>query len=264
MARTRGLTAMSETINIRQFIKSLDPDVRGVFEPLSGIMRIGMPQSEYQAAFERYAAGASTIEDTALIGTINHERYHAMQAAVSGYGFDQQRRRFAVFNSFEELPDPAADPEVQSLLATLRAEAGDNPDLKRRADRAEAVLLSYCAIEMMEARAEPGDYSLWGALHPGFFRYQAELADREAVRYADGFSILGLLEGSAVAIANRLMYEGGAQTKMEAELKTLTPVYSELYTLTQARAGTWAMVLLLPAVALALCYSEPHKATCQR
>ncbi len=143
---------MSETINIRQFIKSLDPDVRGVFEPLSGIMRIGMPQSEYQAAFERYAANASTIEDVALIGTINHETYHAMQAAVSGYCFDQQRRRFAVLNSLEELPDPAADAETQSLLATLRAEAGDDPDLKRRADRAEAVLLSHRAIEMLETR----------------------------------------------------------------------------------------------------------------
>ena len=84
---------MSETINIRQFINSLDPDVRGVFEPLSAIMRIGMPQAEYQAAFERYAANASSVEDVALIGTINHETYHAMQAAVSGYGFDQQRRR---------------------------------------------------------------------------------------------------------------------------------------------------------------------------
>lgn len=252
---------MSETINIRQFIKSLDPDVRGVFEPLSGIMRIGMPQSEYQAAFGRYAAGASTVEDVALIGTINHETYHAMQAAVSGYGFDQQRRRLAVLNSFEELPDPAADPEVQSLLATLRAEAGDDPDLQRRADRAEAVLLSHRAIEMLETRAEAGDYSLWGALHPAFFRYQAELAEREAARNADGLSISGLLEGSAVAFANQLMYRGsGAQTKMEAEFKTLTPVYLELYTLTQARAGTRAMELLLPATALALCYTEPHNA----
>ena len=228
---------------------------------LSGIMRIGMPQSEYQAAFERYASNASTVEDVALIGTINHETYHAMQAAVSGYGFDQQRRRLAVLNSLEELPNPAADPETRSLIATLRAEAGDDPDLKRRADRAEAVLLSHRAIEMMEARAAAGDYSLWGALHPGFFRYQADLAEREAARNADGLSISGLLEGSAVAFANQLMYPGiGAQRKMEAELEILTPVYRELYALTLARAGTHAMELLLPAAALALCYTEPHNA----
>jgi hypothetical protein len=252
---------MSETINIRQFIKSLEPDVRGVFEPLSGIMRIGMPQSEYQAAFERYASNASTVEDVALIGTINHETYHAMQAAVSGYGFDQQRRRLAVLNSLEELPDPAADPETRSLIATLHAEAGDDPDLKRRADRAEAVLLSHRAIETMEARAEAGDYSLWGALHPGFFRYQADLAEREAAHNADGLSISGLLEGSAVAFANQLMYPGiGATAKMEAELEILTPVYRELYALTLASAGTRTMELLLPAAALALCYTEPHNA----
>jgi hypothetical protein len=252
---------MSETINIRQFIKSLDPDVRGVFEPLSAIMRIGMPQAEYQAAFERYAANASSVDDVALIATINHETYHAMQAAVSGYGFDQQRRRFAVFNSLEELPEPALDPEIKSLLATMRAEAGDDPELKRRADRAEFAVQSNNAIAMLEERAAPGDFSLWGALHPGFFRYQAGLADREAAHNADGLSILGLLEGSAVAFANQLMYPGaGAQAKMEAELEILTPVYRELYALTQARAGARAMELLLPAVALALCYTEPHNA----
>jgi hypothetical protein len=251
---------MSETVNIRQFIKSLDPDVRGVFEPLSGIMRIGMPQAEYQAAFERFASKASTAEDVALIGTINHETYHAMQAAISGYSFDQQRRRFAVLNSFDNLPDPAADPEVQSLLATLHAEAGDDPVLKRRADRAEAALVSHRAIEMLESRAAPGDYSLWGALHPSFFRYQAELAEREAARNADGLSILGLLEGSAVAFANQLMYPGGAKAKMAAELETLTPVYRELYVLTLAHAGTRTLELLLPATALALCYEQPHNA----
>lgn len=47
---------------------------------------------------------------------------------------------------------------------------------------------------------------------------------------------------------------------MEAELATLAPVYHELYALTAARVGDRALELLLPAVALALCYTEPHNA----
>lgn len=266
MARKDGVRAMSEaeaTFNIKQLIKSLDPEVLGKFEPLSGMLLINMSQTEYMAAFDRFAATASTDEDRKLISTINHETYHAIQTGTSGYCFDRQRRQFAVFKEMETLPDPGDDPEVKSIVETLRTEAGDDPELKRRADRAEAVMLTNKAILTMEARAAPGDNSVFGAVHPRFFRYQAELAEHETARNADGLSILGVLEGSAVAFTHQLMLpNGGAQAEMEAELATLTPVYQELYALTGARVGERALELMLPAGALALCYAEPQNAYC--
>jgi len=255
------MSETGDTINIRQLIKSLEPDVLGKFEPLSGLMLINMAQAEFMAAFARFAAHASSLEDRTLISTINHETYHGVQAAASGYGFDRERRLFAVFNSVDKLPDPSDDPEIKSIVAMMRAHAGDEPELKRRADRAEAVMLSKKTIEILEARAAPGDNSWSGAMHPRFFRYQQELTEREAARNAEGLSILGVLEGSAVAFTHQLMNpNGGAQAAMDAELATLPPVYQELYVLTAARVGERALELLLPAVALALCYAEPHNA----
>jgi len=249
----------SVSINIKSLIKSLEPDELGKFEPLSGLMLINLPHDEYMAAFTRFAANASTVEDIALIGTINHETYHAMQAAASGYGFDRQRRLAAVFAKMEA-PDPSADPEVKSLLDTLHAAAGDDPALKARAARAEAMLLAHRTVEMLDAQAAPGDNSLFGAIHPAFFRCQTDLVEHEAACNPDGLSIQGLLEGSAVAFAHCLMQPGGAREAIEAELATLPPLYQELYTLTAARAGERALELIMPAVALALCYSEPHNA----
>jgi hypothetical protein len=61
------------------------------------------------------------------------------------------------------------------------------------------------------------------------------VAEHEAVRNADGLSIRGVLEGSAVAWAHLVMYpDGGARAEMESELATIEPVYSELYALTAA------------------------------
>jgi hypothetical protein len=253
----------SQTINIRQLIKPLDPETMGELEPLSGLMLINMPQEEYEAAFARFGTNGSTEEDKKLIGTINHETYHAIQAAASGYGFNRQRRAFAVFNQMKELPGFSEDPEIKSMMAGLRALAGDDPELKRRADRMEAFLFTYKAIDTWDARAAPGDNSLFGALHPAFFRHQAAVEKHEAECNADGLSIRGLLEGSAVAFTHLLMDPAtGALTAMQAELATLPAYYTELYALTTARAGERALELLLPAVALALCYSEPNNAYC--
>jgi hypothetical protein len=47
---------------------------------------------------------------------------------------------------------------------------------------------------------------------------------------------------------------------IEAELSTLPPVYSELCAFTAARAGERTLELMLPTVALALRYMQPHNA----
>jgi hypothetical protein len=251
----------NDTINIRQLIKALEPDELGKFEGLSGMLLLNLSQADYMAAFQRYASNAPIAADVDLIRTINHESYHGLQTAASGYGFDRQRRLFAELNSLDELPQPKIDAETQGLIDNIRTEAGDNAELKVRAERAIAMMLAQRSIEWMDARAAPGDHSIYGALHPGFYRFQDALATREAKPNADGLSIQGVLEGSAVVYTHLLMNPSGeAQAKIEAELATLPPVYRQIYDLTCAEAGERALELLLPAVAVALCYSEPHQA----
>jgi hypothetical protein len=100
-----------------------------------------------------------------------------------------------------------------------------------------------------------------GALMPGFFAHLETLTEGEAVANADGLSILGVLEGSAVVHTHLLMHPDEDVTPhIEAELATLPPVYRELYDLTVARVGARAPELLLPAVTLALRYAHPHHA----
>jgi hypothetical protein len=251
----------SGLVDLHDLIVSLDPDIKGKFEPLSGLMMINLPNDEYMQSFARFAANASTEDDRDLIGTINHETYHGLQAAASGYCFDRQRRQLAVLNTPEASPDLPIPPELQKHLDTMRREAGDNPDLNARADRAEWVIRAQQAIEYFDTVAMHGDNSIFGALHPAFFRFQSELDQAEAQHNPEGLSILGILEGSAVAFAAQVMRpNGGAEVAMLAEFADHPPVYRELYDWTTQRVQSRAFELMLPATALALCYAQPHNA----
>jgi hypothetical protein len=88
-----------------------------------------------------------------------------------------------------------------------------------------------------------------------------QLADAEGIANADGLSIAGLLEGSAVVHTNLLFDpRTDPREQIAAELRTLPPVYHELMTVTEDRVGERALELLLPATALALRYIRPHHA----
>jgi hypothetical protein len=251
----------SGLVDLRDLIVALEPDIKGKFEPLSGLLMINQPNDEYMESFARFAANTPTEDDRDLIGTINHETYHGLQAAASGYYFDCQRRKFAVFNTPEAPPDLPIPAKLQTLLDTMRQEAGDNPDLKARADRAEWVIRAQQAIEYFDAVAMPGDNSIFGALHPAFFRFQSEIDRSEAQHNSEGLSILGILEGSAVVFAAQVMYpRGGAEAAMLADFANHPLVYRELYDWTKERVQSRAFELILPATALALCYAQPHNA----
>lgn len=250
-----------ETIDPRIFIKKLAPDQLGMFEPLSGLMLLNISQNELEALGNRWMSGQSTEFDVAIIRTINHETYHFAQAAASGYVYHRQCRLFAVFNSSEPMPEVGLDEEIQSMIDAARESAGDDPKLKRRVERMVAVLEGHHQLAILESRAAAGDHSLIGALMPSFFVNIKELSEAERVTNADGLSILGVLEGSAVVHTQLLMQpDGDAAPYIEAELTTLPHVYRELYDLTVARVGGRALELLLPAVALALRYAQPHNA----
>jgi hypothetical protein len=149
------------------------------------------------------------------------------------------------------------DPQLKELVAILHASGSDYQPLARLLE----VLVEFQKRMALSARALPGDNSVIGTFVPGFFRHINELVEREAVRNTDGLSIQGVLEGSAVAYAYQMMHpDGGSRAELEAELATLEPVYQELYTLTAAQVGDRVLELMLPAVALALCYAEPHHA----
>jgi len=243
------------------YIKQLDPDQLGMFEPLSGVMLLNISKIDLRDAARRFVARAPTDFDRAIIHTINHEAYHFAQVVSSGYVFHRQARLLMVFNASEAIPEPPIDPHMQETLDAAREAAGDDPELRQRYEQVLALLKGYNQINLYNQLAGPGDHSLMGALLPAFFAHMKALAEGERVANADGLSILGLLEGSAVVHANQLMHaDEDATPYVEAELTTLPPVYRELYDLTVARTGERALELLLPAVALALRFMQPHNA----
>ncbi len=147
----------------------------------------------------------------------------------------------------------------------MRKEAGNDPQLHARTDRAEAVIRSEYAIRYFDAVAMPGDNSVFGALHPAFFRLQDQLAKEEAQPNPDGLSTLAILEGSAVAFAHNVMRPSGdAEPAMLAGFADTPPVYRQFYDWiarqAPSRAASRAFELLLPTTALALCYSQPNNA----
>ena len=248
-------------IDPRIFIKQLAPDQLGLFEPLSGVMLLNISQQELVDLAGRFTAGTVTDYDRKIIHTINHEAYHFAQVAASGYMFHREARLMMVLNSMEEPSQPEIDPETQAILDAAREDAGDDPELLLRYQQIVAVIEGHNVLARFEQMAQPGDHSVMGALMPAFFAHMKELVDGERVANSDGLSIMGLMEGSAVVHAHQLEHpEEDATPYIEAELETLPPVYRELYDLTVARAGDRALELLLPTVALALRFMQPHNA----
>jgi len=248
-------------IDPRVYIKQLAPDQLGMFEPLSGVMLLNISQAELVEISKRFVARTPTDFDLAIINTINHEAYHFAQVASSGYVFHREARLLMVFNASEPMPEVAIEPEMQALLDAARKEAEDDPELLPRYQRLVAMLEGHNQFALYDQLAAPGDHSVMGALMPGFFAHMKALADGEQAANAAGLSILGVLEGSAVVHANLLMHENEDATPyIEAELKTLPPVYRQLYDLTVAQVGERTLELLLPATALALRFMQPHDA----
>jgi hypothetical protein len=254
-----------DEIDLKALIKSLEPDEYGKFEPMSGVMLLNISGAEFDDAYARYNAGKVNEDDLNLIKIINHEAYHFIQTGASGYVFDRQCQLFSTLKASLESPsDLTLDPKTNDLITRMRAGSGDDPYLKQRTDLSEQFFLFLKNKELQEARARPGDYSVSGAYFPEFFRHMDEVAEHEAVPNADGLSIRGVLESSAVAWGHQVICEvmkGDARAEIEVELATLDePVYRELYALTREQVGDRAVELMLPAVALALCYGEPHNA----
>jgi hypothetical protein len=130
-----------------------------------------------------------------------------------------------------------------------------------RCNQAEAVLRGDAHLASIEQLAPKGDHSVMGALLPDFFAHMNELVEGERMPNADRLSILGVMEGSAVVHSQLLMHpDEDATLPLEAELATLPPVYRELYHLTVTQVGDRALEFVLPASALALCFTRPHDA----
>jgi hypothetical protein len=248
-------------VDPRIYIKQLAPDQLGMFEPLSGLMLLSISRAQLAELQHRYVARTPTDFDLSMIHTINHEAYHFAQVASSGYVFHRQARLLMVLNAAEPVPAVAIEPGMQAMLTAAREEAGDDPELLLRYERMVAMLKGHNQFQVYDERAAPGDHSMVGALMPGFFAHMRELVEGEQIANSDGLSILGVIEGSAVVHAQMLMHGDEDESPyIEAELKTLPRVYSQLYDFTVARTGRRALELLLPAVALALRFMQPQNA----
>jgi hypothetical protein len=254
---------MSGMIDPKTLINWMPLGMLGLYEPISGLMLFNASDAEIDETTRRQTANELTEEDVARFRTINHELYHFAQATASGYMFERQCQLFNALLAEPDCPSPEDDPLFQQCAALLRANAGDDLALNQRADRLLKVLALDAQVRMWNAETAPNDNSLAGVRRPGFFRLCAALAEREAARNGCGLSIKGVLEGSAVVHANLLTYGPGDHTqRVEAELASLPPVYGELYAHTCSLVGDRTLELLLPTVALALHYTEPHMAYC--
>src|SRR5271165_6340448 len=83
------------------YMKQLDPDQLGMFEPVSGIMLINRSQDEFAETVARFIAGQCTNVDTELFRAINHEVYHFAQTIASGYAYDRQYQLFSIIEAKE-------------------------------------------------------------------------------------------------------------------------------------------------------------------
>ncbi len=256
-----------QSIDPNQFLKELDSDQLGLFEPLSGIMLLNITETEFQDLVKRWEENTCTEVDIDIIRTINHENYHFVQTITSGYMYDRQRRIFAELNrkpivqklkTFVTLLKQVPNKVLEAICKWV---IRDDQELLRRFQNIVTVLNQKALLNSWQEDARAGDYSLAGVLFPHFFKYQEKLSALETKINEDGLSIIGLIEGSAVFHAQLLM--GGSedfQGQIEAELETLPQVYSQIYALTKQYCGVRTIELLLPTTALALQYTYPHNA----
>lgn len=257
MAATPDLK-QAETVDPLLLIKQLAPDQIGLFEPLSGLMLINISDAELIELTKRWTAQQCDDSDIAILHAINHEAYHFAQVAASGYVFQRASRSFTILNASKPTLDP---PKHRILRAIARLVLGKDTEYRRRFERVLALVDGNQQLAKLEARAAEGDNSLAGALIPGLFKHIREVAEYERVPNASGLSIMGVLEGSAVVHANMLMHPNeDARPYVESELATLPRVYGELYSFTKAQAGARVLEVILPTVALALRYTQPHNA----
>jgi hypothetical protein len=254
-------------IDPNQFLKELDSDQLGLFEPLSGMMILNITEAEFQDLAKRWEANKCTEVDIDIIRTINHETYHFVQTITSGYMYDRQRRIFAELNrkpiikKLETFITLLKQVPNKVLEVICKWVIRDDQELLHRFQNIITVLNKNALLSSWQEDARAGDYSLAGALFPHFFKYQEKLSDRETKINEDGLSIIGLIEGSAVVHAQLLMAGSeNSQGQIEAELETLPPVYSQIYALTKRYCGDRTIELLLPTTALALQYTYPHNA----
>lgn len=252
-----------EILDVAALIKRLAPDQLALFEELSAVMLLNVEEEDWQAVVRRSSEGRSTSEDSRLARTMDHETYHFAQAAGSGYMFDRQRNACRILNAAAPRPHPLDDPANAGMIARLRDEVSGDPAASARL---EAVLQLAGANELLDelrSRATPGDPSIAGAALPDFFTHLRRRAATEAAPNAQGLSILGLLEGSAV-IATNLRNSGAerAADQVRAEVASLPPVYSELFDYSGSQVGERTIEAALPATAVALCYARPNHAYC--
>lgn len=250
-------------LDVAALIKRLAPDQEALFEELSAVMLLNIEEEDWQAAVRRSSAGQSTPEDDRLARTMDHETYHFVQAAASGFMLDRQRNACRVLNAAPPRPHPLDDPANAGMVARCREEVQGDPEASARL---EAVLRLASANELLDelrSSASPGDPSMAGAALPDFFEHLRRRAAEEAAPNAQGLSILGLLEGSAV-LASHLLRSGPEQAadEMRAEVESLPPVYSELLDYSWSQVGERTIEAALPATALALCYARPNQAYC--
>jgi hypothetical protein len=244
----------SELIYAADYMKRLEPDQLGMFEPVSGMMLVNLSDEEYTQVFERQLGDRVLESDIGVLRAINHEVYHFAQTIASGYGYQRQRQLFEQIDHVENwafLEERVAFREAEAELRNPVSKIWKVPLLLRQME----------LISKMTERAAPKDHSVVGAMNPSLVKLQQELAAIESEPNDEGLSIMAVLEGSAVVHTELLM--GGSlliSDRLDGELSKCPPEYRMLLDLTIERCGDRALELILPTAALALRYTYPNNA----
>lgn len=254
----------SESIDLKTLVKKLPPDQIGQFEPVSGVMVLNIDFQNYRASAQRWADKQTTPADRMLINTINHETYHFVQTSLTGYMFKRAKMLFNTLNQDDNSIVRAldkAEEQANEVLELALKEAGDDPSLIKRANDIASITYYHKRTAILHANCPENDHSLAGALMPHFFQYRDDLLQKENELDAHGLSILGVIEGAAVAYAAHLAYdEHSVEQRIEAELVKLPSLYAQSWQILKQQTPQFASELILPISAIALCYQKPNTA----
>lgn len=242
------------SVDVQDIKIKLPPSVSALFEPVSGVMVMNVPDEEFDAMRRDFSDPLAEL--------FLHEMYHCFQAYCTGYQFNRVCELRDVL--FAELQPRKAMPVLVNYLKSkmVLAFTACLPRGLKTTFRAW-----YYTHRLMRDRDElaqlmsNGQPSMMGARYPNLHRRLTAAKQGMLAVGDDGLTANDLLEGAAVVYA-RLAYQMTAvtATQMLAELKGLNETYTRALQITVDACGERAIRVLLPSVSLALQYERPENA----
>jgi hypothetical protein len=254
--------------DLARLVKRLPPDKLAQYEPVTGVTLVNMSKSAFFDMSRRMQTKGIDAASATVLRAINHETGHFIQSCMTGYMFRRNSWLLSVFNSrrngriFKRLM--RHERRAKRTLWVIEKLLGKKRPLAGRLANMVIFTFQTRRAALLAQSAPDGHHSMARALTPHFFAERDALIARETQPNLDGVSTLGVIEGGAVAYA--ALMEPASRTpeafitRMQADLKTLPPLYHELWNFVYPQADLRSREIFLPLCALALCYERPAMA----